>query len=91
MTFYEKSAYFDAFAVCGKNLILYGEGESAPENVLNNFAYQEQDVVMSGAKMMDGKIKLSSEGLKELKKLPTYQRIQQWFYEPTNCPIRIRI
>ena len=27
MTFYEKSAYFDAFAVCGKNLILYSPQE----------------------------------------------------------------
>ena len=28
MTFYEKSAYFDAFAVCGKNLVLYTPQEN---------------------------------------------------------------
>ena len=75
--------------VHGKNLILYGENESAPENILKNFGYKEKDVFVPNAEMVNGRIKLSSEGLEELKKLPTYPRIKQWFYESSSRPLKV--
>ena len=64
--------------VHGKNLILYAEGETHPENVLNNFAYQEQDLVFSGATLENGKMKIPSEAMQELKKFPTYEKMKKW-------------
>lgn len=74
----------------GKNLILYGEGETPPENVLKHFAYQEEDYYSSGASMVNGKIKLSVDGMKVLKTLPTYPKIKQWFYDDNARPLQIR-
>ena len=65
--------------VHGKNLILYAEGETPPENVLNNFAYQEQDLVFSGVTLENGKMKIPSEAMQELKKFPTYEKMKKWF------------
>lgn len=77
--------------VHGKNLILYGEEEQMPTNSLLNFAYQEEDVVVPNARMEDGKIGLSPEGVLELKRLPTYPNIKQWFYDTNSRPIKIRL
>lgn len=65
--------------VHGKNLILYAEEETLPTNVLNNFAYQEQDLVFSGVTMEKGKMKISSEAMQELKKFPTFEKMKKWF------------
>ena len=58
--------------------ILYAEGETAPENVLNHFAYQEKDLVFSGVAMENGKMRIPSEALRELKKFPTYEKMKKW-------------
>lgn len=62
----------------GKNLIIYGEGEHVPERILNNFAYQEEDVYCSGATIVNGRLKLSDTAKKELKKFPTYSKMVRW-------------
>lgn len=62
----------------GKNLILYGEGDSIPENSLNNFAYQEQDVFSSGTCLENGKIIMPEETFNELKLFPTYDKMKKW-------------
>ena len=64
--------------VHGKNLILYAEGETPPENILNHFAYQEQDLVFSGVTLEKGKMKIPSEAMQELKKFPTYEKMKKW-------------
>ena len=64
--------------VHGKNLILHAEGETPPENVLKNFAYQEQDCVFSCDSMENGKMKIPSEAMQELKKFPTYEKMKKW-------------
>ena len=67
----------------GNNLVLYAKNELPPETILVNFAYQEKDIIMQGVQMEGRRIVLTSNGLKELKKLPTYPKIKQWFYETT--------
>ena len=62
----------------GKNLVLYGDDEAVPNNILNHFAYQEQDLVFSGASMENGKMEIPSEAMLELKKFPTYEKMKKW-------------
>lgn len=62
----------------GKNLVLYGDDEAIPNNILNHFVYQEQDLVFSGASMENGKMKIPSEAMLELKKFPTYEKMKKW-------------
>lgn len=64
--------------VHGKNLIIYKEGEQVPERILNNFAYQEDDVYSTGASIVKGRLKLSDAAMKELKKFPTYSKMVRW-------------
>lgn len=64
--------------VHGKNLIIYGVGEHVPERILNNFAYQEEDVYSTGASIVNGRLKLSDAAMKELKKFPTYSKMVRW-------------
>lgn len=60
----------------GKNLILYAEGEKAPENVLKNFAYKEKDLVFSGVTLENGKMKIPEAAKQELRKFPTYEKMK---------------
>lgn len=64
--------------VHGKNLIIYKEGEQVPERILNNFAYQEEDVYSTGASIVNGRLILSDAAMKELKKFPTYSKMVRW-------------
>ena len=64
--------------VHGKNIIIYGKDEPQPENTLNNFAYQEKDVIVSGAFLENGKIQLPETAWNELKQLPTYEKMRKW-------------
>lgn len=60
----------------GKNLILYADGEKAPENVLKNFAYKEKDLVFSGVTLENGKMKIPEAAKQELRKFPTYEKMK---------------
>ena len=76
---YKLDERLNSSCVHGKNLILCGEGEQAPESILKNFAYREQDVVFSGAAMVNGKITMPKAAMDELKRFPTYPKMKQWF------------
>lgn len=62
----------------GKNLILFGKEEPIPSNTLNNFAYQEEDVIVQGAVMENGKIVFPPTAMGELKQFPTYDKMKKW-------------
>lgn len=62
--------------VQGRNLVLY-DGER-PENLLSNFAYQEEDGCFSECSVRCGKVKLARKAKKELRGFPTYRKLKRW-------------
>ena len=60
----------------GRNLVLYDN--AMPENVLANFAYQEDESYFTGGSVRRGKVKLVRKAKKELKTFPTYKNLKPW-------------
>ena len=63
--------------VHGKNVMIYiGE---RPQNVLKNFAAQEEDVFVSETMLRNSLKELSPETMKAIRSLPTYEGMKKWF------------
>lgn len=63
--------------VHGKNVIIYTG--KRPQNVLKNFAAQEEDVFVNEPMLRNSLKELSPETMKAIMSLPTYQGMKKWF------------
>ena len=63
--------------VHGKNVMIY-TGER-PQNILKNFAAQEEDVYVHEPMLKNSLKELSPETMKAIRSLPTYEGMKKWF------------
>lgn len=78
---YKFDERINSSCIHGRNIILFGKGESVPQCEMTNFKYHESDDIFSGVAVKNGKIIIPDKAMQVLRKYPTYSRMIKWIEE----------